>query len=125
LQDKRVHRRQGALIADLIVVLGFVAIGRANHGEGDALTGTLSVAAPFLIGLGLGWLRVWRAPNPTTPAMGLRVLAPTIVIGLLLRSLVFNRAIPLAFDIVATVFLTATLIGWRAMWSKFSREPRT
>ncbi len=116
------HRRQGALIADVIVVLGFVAIGRANHGEGNAITETLSVAAPFLIGLALGWRRIWRAPNPTTPAMGLRVLVPTVVIGLLLRALLFNRAVPLAFDIVATVFLAATLIGWRVIWSKFSRK---
>jgi membrane protein implicated in regulation of membrane protease activity len=37
----------------------------------------------------------------------------TVLIGMQLRRFVFDRSTAAAFVIVATVFLAATLIGWR------------
>jgi hypothetical protein len=39
----------------------------------------------------------------------------TVVMGMVLRNLVFDRGTALAFIIVATVFLGITMFGWRAL----------
>jgi hypothetical protein len=42
----------------------------------------------------------------------------TVVMGMVLRNVVFNRGTALAFIIVATVFLGATMLGWRALLAR-------
>ncbi len=58
--------RKVALAAalDLASVVLFVVIGRREHDETGAAADVLEVAAPFLIGLAVGWLAAlaWRAP---------------------------------------------------------------
>ncbi|MEY4173948.1 MAG: hypothetical protein RI900_1113, partial [Actinomycetota bacterium] len=50
------RRIAGSFALDAVFVLLFVALGRSSHDEGgNAVTGTLSVAAPFLIALVVGW----------------------------------------------------------------------
>ena len=87
----------------------FVAIGRRNHDEGTALSGVLGVAAPFLIALGISWvgLRTWREPFNRASLVATWVI--TVVIGLLLRRLIFDRGIATAFIIVATITLGVLL----------------
>ena len=50
---------------DIVAIIVFVVIGRRNHDEGTALRGVARVAAPFLIGLAVGWVvaRAWKAAN--------------------------------------------------------------
>ena len=76
----------------------------------------MTVAAPFLIALAIGWLvsRAWR--QPTNLRTGAMIWASTIVFGLLLRKLVFARGIATSFIIVTTLFLGALLLGWRAIF---------
>jgi hypothetical protein len=96
-------------VVDVIAVVVFVAIGRRNHNEGTALSGIIGVAAPFLIALGISWvgLRTWREPFNRASLVATWVI--TVVIGLLLRRLIFDRGIATAFIIVATITLGVLL----------------
>ena len=96
-------------IVDVVAVVVFVAIGRRNHDEGTALSGVLGVAAPFLIALGVSWigLRTWREPFNRASFIATWVI--TVIVGLLLRRVVFDRGIATAFIIVATITLGVLL----------------
>ena len=96
-------------IVDVVAVVVFVAIGRRNHDEGTAISGVLSVAAPFLIALIASWvgLRTWREPFNRASFVATWVI--TVFVGLLLRRLVFDRGIATAFIIVATITLGVLL----------------
>ncbi|MFM7124138.1 MAG: DUF3054 domain-containing protein [Actinomycetes bacterium] len=106
-----------AAIVDVVAVVVFVAIGRRNHDESTALSGVLFVAAPFLIALGVSWLalRTWR--EPFNRASWIATWIITVVIGLLLRRLVFDRGIATAFIIVATITL-GVLLGLGRLLSR-------
>jgi hypothetical protein len=104
-----------AALVDAALVLVFVALGRTSHEEGHVLSGTLGVAAPFLIALALGWIgaRAWR--HPLALRTGVIVWVTTVVAGMVLRRTVFDRGTALAFIIVATLFTGLFLVGWRAV----------
>ena len=102
-----------ALGLDVFSVLLFVAVGRRNHDESAGVSGVIEVALPFLIALVLGWLvtRAWRTPHALTT--GVVIWLTTVVGGLLMRNLLFNRGTALPFIIVATLVLGALLVGRR------------
>lgn len=111
-----------AAALDAAGVLVFVAVGQRNH-NGDAAVGeVLNIAAPFLTALAVGWLvsRAWR--QPMNLRIGTIVWLSTVVVGLLLRNLVFARGTATSFIIVATLFLGAVLLGWRAIFRTFRRS---
>jgi Protein of unknown function (DUF3054) len=97
---------------DLLLVLAFVAIGRASHGEDAA--GFFVTLLPFLVGLQSGWLlRSGRSPLSVVPS-GVIVWASTLVLGILLRALT-GQGIALSFVIVTALVLAAFLLGWRVL----------
>ena len=102
---------------DVLAIIVFVLIGRRNHDEGTALRGVARVAAPFLIGLAVGWIvaRAWKAPTSTTT--GMVIWSVTVTVGMLVRRIAFDNGTALAFIIVATVFTGLLLVGWRALFS--------
>ena len=102
-----------AAAIDAGVVTTFVAIGRRNHDEDPGVIGLLSTAAPFLVGLAVGWLvtKAWADPMPVRK--GLIIWPITVAVGMIGRRLTGDGT-ALSFVIVATVFLGVTLIGWRA-----------
>jgi hypothetical protein len=104
-----------AVLLDVCCVLAFVAIGRASHHDGESVAGLVSVAWPFLAGLGVGLLatRAWRRPAAIVPA-GLGAWLGTVVIGMLLRVVAGQGTAP-AFIGVALAFLGLFLLGWRAV----------
>ena len=110
----------------MFVVVLFVAIGRRNHDESSAFAAVLKTAVPFLVGLGAGWVltRAWR--HPMRVATGLAIWPTTVLVGMLVRRLVFDRGTATSFVIVATVFLGACLVGWRiaAQQLEQRRAPR-
>ena len=76
LRGADVKQRVIAIVADVAAILLFVVLGRGSHDEGNGIASVLNVAAPFLIGLAVGWLlsptaRVrwwpWPATSPTRP----------------------------------------------------------
>ena len=111
-------------LVDVVAVALFVVIGRRNHHEtGNVLLGAVKIAAPFLIALVVGWglaCRVGRSVATAdrdllTNRVGLVVWASTVILGLALRRIVFQRGIAIAFIIVATITLGVFLLGWRAV----------
>lgn len=115
------RRIAACLAADAVFVVLFVALGRSSHDEGgNAVTGTLSVAAPFLIALVVGWAatRAWRSPQAPTTGIGIWLVV--LVAGMLLRRFVFDRGTALPFVIVAACFTLLFLVGWRYLWQWYS-----
>ena len=114
MTSANLDRRLGiAAGLDTAIVVAFVAIGRRNHDEDEAISSLAATAAPFLIALAISWV-VWRVWNqPSSPATGVRVWLTTVVLGMLLRRLVFDDGTATSFVIVATAFLGVFLVGWR------------
>jgi FtsH-binding integral membrane protein len=125
----RVDRRDAAdrrvplaAALDAASVVLFVAIGKREHDQDTAIEGLVSTAAPFLLGLLVAWLvvRVWKRPTAWTT--GVMIWPITVVVGMVLRSTVWNDGTATAFVIVATAFLGLTLVGWRAALSLHDRR---
>lgn len=111
--------------ADLVGVVLFVIIGRRSHDEGNAVTGTLRVAAPFLLALVTAWLvRRRSVEQSATIGFGIPVWLVTVVVGLALRRVVFGQGLALPFIIVATLFLALVLLGWRLFYARLARRQR-
>jgi len=103
-----------ALLADVVAVFVFVAIGRRNHDGGVTIGGVFETAAPFVVALVVTWLvaLVWRRPLGTRE--GIAAWIGTVVLGMILRRFVFDEGTATAFVIVATIFVGMFLNGWRA-----------
>jgi cytochrome bd-type quinol oxidase subunit 1 len=124
-EDSR--RRPGPIVAfaiDVLVVIAFVVIGRRSHDEGTGLRVTFEVAAPFLLALSAGWLvaRAWRAPCAI--ATGMRLWAATMVFGLGLRRVAFDRGIAPTFVVVSCLFFLVGVVGWRTVAQRAAQRVR-
>jgi hypothetical protein len=110
-----------ALLLDVVLVVGFAALGRASH-DSDILGGLWRTAWPFLAGLGVGWIvmTAWRAPAAPVRT-GLGVWAATVIGGMLLRT-ASGQGTALPFIIVATVTLLVLLVGWRLIAALVTRR---
>jgi hypothetical protein len=105
-----------AFVIDAALVLLFAAIGRRSHAEGDAVTGVLLTAWPFLAGTALGWAVAlgWRRAAPLSVRDGIPVWVGAVAGGMLLR-VVTGAGTAFSFVVVATVVLGLFLLGWRAL----------
>ena len=112
-----------AIVADLVAVVVFAAIGRMSHGEPDDLMGLLGTAAPFLVGVLVMWAMPAVRAQPVGVRAALTVWAGTVVIGLLLRAGLTER-LPLSFAVVTAVSLAVLLLGWRAPSAAVSMRAR-
>ncbi len=99
-------------LADTVLVLTFILIGRASHDEGIA--GTVVTFLPFFAALQVGWLI--RSGHPATRIRwsGLIIWATTVVLGLLLRAAT-GDGVAIGFIVVTTITLALFLLGWRAI----------
>ena len=103
---------------DALCVLLMVVIGTRNHDTDTGIIGILFVAAPFWIALSLAHLApLLQRKNRKDPNTYV-VWGYTVVMGMLLRNLVFDRGTAVAFVIVATIFLGITMFGWRALLAR-------
>src|SRR3954452_15971848 len=97
---------------DFVLLLVFVAIGRASHGEDPG--GFVGTLLPFLVGLQSGWLlRAGRPAFALVPS-GVGIWASTLVLGMLLRALT-GQGVALSFVIVTALVLAVFFLGWRAL----------
>lgn len=109
------------IVADLMVVVLFVGIGRSNHHDGVTLSGMISTTWPFAAGLAFGWLVVLlRRQNAASLGAGAVVWLATVALGMVLRVLA-GQGTAFAFIIVALVFLGALMLGLRLAHSKIVR----
>ena len=100
---------------DVFSVVLFVALGRRTHDETGAFAAVIETAAPFLVGLAAGWLvaRAWR--RPAKIVTGVVIWPVTILVGMMVRNLAFDRGTATSFVVVATLFVGACLVGWRTV----------
>lgn len=107
---------------DVFSVVLFVALGRRSHDESGAFVDVLETAAPFVIGLAAGWAaaRAWRRPAAVTS--GLVIWPVTLLVGMIVRNLVFDRGTATSFVVVATLFVGAFLVGWRLVLRVIDRR---
>jgi hypothetical protein len=103
-----------AIVADVVAVVVFAAVGRMNHAQSDDLLGLLGTAAPFLVGLVAMWATPVVRAHPVGMRAGLVVWAGTVVVGLALRAAFLER-LPLSFAVVTAVTLAVLLLGWRGL----------
>jgi hypothetical protein len=112
-----------AIVADVVAVVVFAAIGRMSHAEPDDLLGLLATAAPFLVGVVAMWTTPTVRAHPVGAQAALTVWAGTVVIGLLLRA-GFTWSLPLSFVAVTAVSLAVLMLGWRALSAAVSVRAR-
>lgn len=110
-----------AIFYDVFSIVVFVAIGRRNHDEGSALRGVVETALPFLIALTAAWLIVRAWHRPTALLTGITIWPITVLGAMVLRRVIFDRGTATSFVIVATAFLGACFVGWRAVAQRVSR----
>ena len=107
---------------DFSFLLLFVGIGRSTHHDGGTVAGFANTLWPFVTGLLAGWaLTQWTHRNSLAPSSGLLIVLTTVALGMALR-VVSGQGTALSFIIVATVFLSIFLVGWRFVFSLFSRR---
>jgi hypothetical protein len=112
-----------AIVADLVAVVVFAAIGRMSHAQPDDLIGLLGTAAPFLVGVVAMWATPIVRAQPVGALAAITVWAGTVVIGLLLRA-GFTERLPLSFAVVTTISLAVLMLGWRALSAAVSVRAR-
>ena len=108
---------------DVAIVVAFAAVGRRSHDESRDLGGVLGTAAPFLLGLVVGWVVVGLIARRTRDRYGtwldvdggFDIWLATVIVGLAARRVLWDRGIALAFVIVAAVVLGVALMGWRGL----------
>ena len=113
---------QLAFLADLFVLVVFVAVGRGSHEDGGGLVGFLRVWWPFAVGLVVATIAtgMWKHPFEWR-----RVIAGwlgTVAVGMLLRIVVQGRDFKPSFVIVTTLFLGAGMLGWRYLGTRLARQ---
>lgn len=105
-----------------MIVLAFVAIGRASHHHGDSVAGVVSTAWPFVLGLGAGWLVVAvRGRTGGRVGDGAVVLVTMVAVGMALRVFV-GQGTAAAFIVVALAFNGAFMLGARLVWPRVARH---
>ena len=109
------NARLWAIPADLVCVLAFAAGGKSAHDESSTWWVILTIAWPYALALLAGhlWaqqraLASWRLPA------GCGNVGFTYAVGMGIR-LASGRGIEGGFLLVALVFLTLTMLGWRAV----------
>jgi DUF3054 family protein len=112
-----------AIVADVVAVVVFAAIGRMSHAQPDDLVGLLGTAAPFLVGVVAMWATPIVRAHPVGAWAALTVWAGTVVIGLLLRA-GFTERLPMSFAVVTTISLAVLMLGWRALSAVVSLRAR-
>lgn len=101
---------------DLVCLALFVALGRASHDISSGIAWYLTVLWPFLVGwFGVALaLRLYRSPFDHWVILACTWLGGC-AIALGLRAAVTGRSTPIAFVIVAYVFIGAATFGWRLL----------
>ena len=106
------------LIADLLCVLALALGGKSSHDEAGSFWVVLAIAWPYALAAVLThlWLLLRGRQASRVWPEGVIVLAVTYVLGMALRA-VSGRGLDPAFLVVAGIFLTLTMLGWRGgLW---------
>lgn len=104
-----------ALVADIVLVIAFAAVGFYTHAQVLTVDGVVQTSWPFLVGLGCAWIlsAAWSAPLAPMRT-GVAIWSTTILLGMIIRFAV-GAGIAGPFIIVASVLNFLTLVGWRVI----------
>lgn len=104
-----------ALVADIILVIAFAAVGFYTHAQVLTVDGVVQTSWPFLVGLGCAWILsvAWTAPLAPMRT-GVAIWSTTILLGMIIRFAV-GAGIAGPFIIVASALNFLTLVGWRVI----------
>ena len=106
------------ILIDILIVVVFVGIGRANHHHGENLAGLASTTWPFAVGLAIGWLVVLaRHQSGVSLGAGTEIWLSTVAFGMILR-VIAGQGTAFAFVVVALAFLGALMLGLRLVFSR-------
>ena len=111
----------GALLLDAALIVGFAAVGRRTHAGAGALTATLAVAWPFLVGWAAAATPAGLLRRPTAVRPAFRAWAVGVPLGLVLRAATGGGVAP-AFVVVALLTNLVTLVGWRLLVGRLGRR---
>jgi hypothetical protein len=104
-----------AAVADLLVLVVFVAVGRRSHHEDAGLAGFLRVWWPFVVGLAVAWLATGLHRAPLGWGRAVAAWIVTVGVGMAVRIVAEDREFKVAFTIVTMLFVGAGMLGWRAV----------
>ena len=124
--NTRKHAWPIAVVADVLVVIVFAAVGRSNHHESAGLAGIWHTAWPFLLGTAIALaLSAFTRTDPLSLRAGVRVWLWTVVIGMVVRASL-GRGVAVSFVIVALLVLGALFLGWRIAvgWQRWRSRVR-
>lgn len=106
--------RAAAPLLDALCLIVFVAAGRQSHDLQGGAPWFLVVVWPLLAGWFLVALVVRLYTRGDRAWLRLAAtVAAGVAVALLLRATVTHRDTPVAFVVVAYVFITALTVGWR------------
>jgi FtsH-binding integral membrane protein len=113
------------LLADLVCVLAFAFGGKSSHEASDPTWVVLVIAWPFALAALIGHIGLLGRDRPSTPVWpsGVAVVAITYLLGMTLRA-IEGRGIAAGFLIVALVFLSVTMLGWRVATDRLGHVVR-
>jgi FtsH-binding integral membrane protein len=102
------------LAADLACVLVFAWGGKSTHEAADSDWVVLAIAWPFAVAAALAHAGLaWRGRSAGRPLPEGAVVAVATYLGGMLLRVLAGRGVAPGFLVVAAVFLTATMLGWR------------
>ncbi|GAB2699603.1 DUF3054 domain-containing protein [Paenibacillus thermoaerophilus] len=117
------------LAGDLIVLVVFVMIGRSDHGMSFSIWQSIVTAFPFMLAwIPIAWLtgayraRAFAAGVGSALARALLASAIAIPVGLLLRTILYDKELFTSFFIVTMVFLTLFMLIWRGLFAAVARR---
>ncbi|HET8603605.1 MAG TPA: DUF3054 domain-containing protein [Marmoricola sp.] len=113
------------LLADVACLAAFALAGKTSHEAGASDWVVLAIAWPYVLSASLA--HVWFSLRGGSPQRvwpeGTLVVAVTYVLGMALR-VASGRGIAVAFLVVAALFLSLTMLGWRAVVTAAARLSR-
>lgn len=110
------------VLADVLAIVVFVAIGRNTHDHGVSVAGLVSTMWPFVVGLFVAWsATLVRHRLGASLRDGVVIAVITVTVGMALR-VVAGQGTAFAFIVVALLFLGAFMGGWRLAILKIHRR---
>ncbi len=121
------NQRSTLLVAgDLVCFVLFALLGLRSHEDGITLDGVLRAATPFQAGwLIAGLIPLFHESRSAHRRTGvLRRWAPAWVIGMALRTLLFDRSFEASFAVVAFIANGLLLLSWRSVLARLLLRER-
>ena len=121
----RLRGREGLLLAgDLLCFLLFAILGLRSHEDGITLGGIARAALPFQFGWLLVSLLLGRSGAAATDSRQVaRLWVPAWALGLVIRTLLFDRTFEVTFAIVSLLVNGVLLMLWRSVLAPLLLRP--